>query len=133
MNALRRLPWWAVGMLAAALAYAAFLGGLLVTHAVTDPACGLPGLEVLTTWATLIVHPWLGFFVAFVLARPDRTADAFLLDIVVGALALAVNLVGVGPAVSADPRCDGWGGIQIAGGLVITAVAAALLARPAAD
>jgi hypothetical protein len=126
--ALPRLPWWLAGVLAVVVSYAALVLGLLLAHAVTDPACDLPGGEVLVLWVTLLGHPWLGFLAAFYVARPERLVDAFLLDIVVGSVAFAVNLAQVGPVVFPAIRC-GDDGFRFLGGLVVTGVAAALFAR----
>lgn len=128
-DALRRLPWWGVGLLAAVLAYAALRAGLLLANAVTDPACGLIGVpEMVVGVAAAVGHPWLGLVVAFLLARPERAVKAFLLGIVVAAVALAVNLSGVGPELAPEPRCGTEGGFRVLGGLVVTGLAAALLA-----
>lgn len=115
-------------MLAALLAYGALVLGLLLTNAASDPACGLPGPEVLVTWLTLLSHAWVGLFVTFRIARPDRAVDAFLLGIPVAVVAFAVSLADIGPAVYPALRCD-LHGTQALGGLVMTGVAAALLAR----
>jgi hypothetical protein len=83
---------------------------------------------VLVLWVTLLGHPWLGFSMAIFVARPDRMVAALLLDIVVGSVALAVNLAEVGPVVFPAIRCAD-SGFRFGGGLVVAGVAAALFAR----
>jgi hypothetical protein len=121
-------PWWSVGLLAGLLAYAALALGYGVAYVVTDKSCGLPGLELLVILATWLGHAGLGLWLAFLVARPDRAMDAFLVGIPVSLVGLAGGFANVGPVVLPAMGCA-TRDARMLPGLVVTAVVAALLAR----
>lgn len=124
---MRGLPWWAVGLLAAVLAYLALALGLAMTNGATDPHCGLPGGEIMLGLATAVFHPWFGFFVSIKLTRPAQANAGCVLGIGVAFLGGAASLVQLGPPVFATLRCQDEPPRTL-GGVVVTGVAVALYA-----
>ena len=137
-----RLPWWGAGLVAVAVSYAVLAAGFALANAATDPACGLPGGELLVAWLTLLAHPWLGFFAAGAWSRPRDIAKAFVYAFPVTIAGVAMAFVELGPPIPlfGEDAC-GEGDPQLLPSLLVVGVAAMVYARvvrrdgvpPAAD